>query len=85
MSFVGKAIRGVGQVLGLVPDTPKVPNITVTTPAPMVSSVDTSQQLDAAAQTAAAGIQRGRTSTLLTGGAGTTEDQKYTSKILLGQ
>jgi hypothetical protein len=84
MSFMSKIVRGVGQAVGLISDTPKTPQLA---PPPMVSSTDTDQQqqLDAAAQTAAAGIQRGRTSTLLTGGAGTTEDQKYTSKILLGQ
>lgn len=82
MSFVGKAIRGIGQAIGLVPKAPSMPALP---PPPMVSQADTSAQMDTAAQEAAAGIQRGRTSTMLTGGAGETEDQKYTSKVLLGQ
>lgn len=84
MSFVGKAISsvvgGVGKALGLVPQAPQAPLIL---PAPTVDN--SAAQLDQAAQVAAAGVQRGRTSTMLTGGAGVTEDFKNTSKILLGQ
>ena len=82
MSFVGKAISGIGQALGL---TPKPPSPVYIPPAPMASSVDTSAQMDAAAQDAAMKVSRGRTSTMLTGGDGETEDQKYSSKVLLGQ
>lgn len=80
MAFIGKFIRGIGQAIGLIPETPSVPQLP---PAP--TAADKSAQMDAAAQEAAAGVQRGRTSTLLTGGQGDTQDQKYTSKVLLGQ
>ena len=86
MSFIGKAIRGIGQAIGIIPQAPSMPQLP---PPPMVApsaaQPDTSAQMDAASQMAAAGVQRGRTSTMLTGGAGVTEDTKNTSKILLGQ
>lgn len=40
--------------------------------------------MDTAAQTAAASVSRGRTSTMLTGATGV-DDAKNTSKVLLGQ
>ena len=82
MSFVGKAISGIGQALGLVPTPPPMP---VIMPVPTSNNADTSAAMDAAAQNAAAGVQRGRTSTLLTGGAGALTDPTNTSKVLLGQ
>lgn len=84
MSFVGKAIQGIGQAIGIIPKAPQMPYIPPP-PMPTMSQPDTSAAMDTAAQDAAAGVQRGRTSTLLTGGQGETEDQKYTSKVLLGQ
>lgn len=83
MSFIGSAIKSVGQAIGIIPDDPKPLPITAATTAPTVGN--SGDALDAAAQTQAAAMGRGRTSTMLTGGAGTTEDQKYTSKVLLGQ
>lgn len=84
MSFIGKAVKGIGQAIGLVPKTPQMSAIPTL---PMVANTDlvTSSAMDVAAQTMAGGLMRGRTSTLLTGGDGDTEDQKYTSKVLLGQ
>lgn len=67
-------------MLGLVPKAPQMPMLP---PAPTVDN--SAAKLDEAAQLAAAGVQRGRTSTMLTGGAGVNEDPKNTSKILLGQ
>jgi len=83
MSFVSKAVGAIGQAIGLVPKPPKMRNIPSTMPAP--NADNSSAEMDKAAQLAAAGIMRGRTSTLLTGGAGFNEDPKNTSKILLGQ
>lgn len=83
MSFIGSAIKSIGQAIGLVPDDASPAPITAATTAPTVANSST--QLDDAALAQAKSMQGGRTSTLLTGGAGETEDQKYTSKVLLGQ
>ena len=84
MSFIGKAITGIGQALGLVSNSSAAPApLTPATTAPTVANSST--QLDDAALAQAKSMQGGRTSTMLTGGAGETEDQKYTSKVLLGQ
>lgn len=80
MSFVGKAVSGIGKIFGMVPKAPQMPMLP---PAPTVDN--SAAKLDEAAQLAAAGVQRGRTSTMLTGGAGVNEDPRNTSKILLGQ
>lgn len=81
MSFVSKAIGSVAKALGLVPEAPSAPAA-----APAAPTVDNSYAaMDAAAQTQAAAMTRGRTSTLLTGGAGETDDLTKTSKVLLGQ
>lgn len=85
MSFIGKAIRGIGQAIGLIPDTPSVPTMAGGFAAPMASNADTSAAMDTAAQQQAANVMRGRTSTLLTGGAGEDEKKLNTSKVLLGQ
>lgn len=87
MSFIGKAVKGIGQAIGLMP---KDPQMAPTPVAPVTNNPDpanaaTTAAMDSAMQQQAASVQRGRTSTLLTGGDGETEDQKYTSKILLGQ
>lgn len=82
MSFVSRIIGGVGQALGLVPKTPKVPDAPV---APSLTDPTIAGQADANAQMAAASVQRGRTSTLLGSGKGFDEDPKNTSRILLGQ
>ena len=83
MSFVSKAIGAVGQALGLVPKKPSMPNIPSVMPAP--NADNSAAQMDKAAQLAAAGMMRGRTATMLSGGAGFNEDPKNTSKVLLGQ
>lgn len=80
MSFISNAVKGLGQGFGLLPDDP--------TPlqAPAVPTMaNTDSTLDDAALAQAKALQRGRTSTMLTGGEGTLEDQKYTSKVLLGR
>lgn len=77
MSFVGKWIGGLAKDLGLV-DTPSAPQAAPA--APTAASTD----LDVAAQTAAASMQGGRTSTLLNGAEGV-DDTKNTSKVLLGR
>ena len=82
MSFIGSAIRGIGQAIGLIPDTPSMPAIPV---APSSSNADTSAAMDSAAQQQAATMTRGRTSTMLMGGAGEDETKLNTSKVLLGQ
>lgn len=80
MSFISNAVKGLGQGLGLLPSDPSP------LAAPVAPTMDNSSAtLDAAALAQAQALQRGRTSTMLTGGAGTLDDQKYTSKILLGQ
>lgn len=81
MSFVGKAIRGIGQAVGLIPKTPSPPAVM---PAPVMSAADTTAAQDAAAAKQAAAMQGGRTSTMLTGGAGEDEAKLQTSKVLLG-
>ena len=83
MSFIGNAIRGIGQAIGLIPDTPSMP--TYVPVAPSSSNADTSAAMDTAAQQQAATMTRGRTSTMLTGGAGEDETKLNTSKVLLGQ
>lgn len=83
MSFIGKAIRGIGQAIGLIPDSPSVP--TVGSAAPMASQPNASAAMDTAAQQQVASVAGGRTSTLLTGGAGEDEKKLITSKVLLGQ
>ena len=86
MSFVGKAIRGIGQAIGLIPDAPSLPTMAGGSyAAPMASNADTSSAMDTAAQQQAARMMRGRTSTLLTGGMGEDEKKLITSKVLLGQ
>ena len=82
MSFVGKAIKGIGQAIGLIPDTPSMPALP---PAPMASQADTSALMDSAAQQQAANMTRGRTSTLLTDGTGEDEAKLNTTKVLLGR
>jgi len=79
MSFVGKWIGGLAKDLGLV-DTPGAPQAAPAAPTTANSSTD----LDLAAQTAAASMQGGKTSTLLNGSQGV-DDTKNTSKVLLGR
>ena len=71
-----------GGIVSAIFGGPKVPSASpVPPPAP---TVDNSQaQLDAAARQQAAAMQRGRSSTMLTGGAGL-NDMGSTSKTLLG-
>lgn len=100
MSFVGKAIRNivgggfVGQAMGMPPIMgavaggiagmmPKAPGIAPLPSAPSIGN--SSGQLDASALAQQKAMMGGRTSTMLTGGAGFEEDTKNTSKILLGQ
>lgn len=83
MSFIGSAVKSIGQAIGIVPSDPQVAPITAATTAP--TAANSYSAMDAAAQTAAGSVARGRTSTMLTGGAGETDDQKNTSKVLLGQ
>lgn len=87
MSFIGKAVKGIGQAVGIMPKDSKMapPPVAPMTNSPDASNAATTAAMDSAMQQQAASVQRGRTSTLLTGGDGETEDQKYTSKILLGQ
>lgn len=87
MSFIGKAIRGIGQAIGLIPDSPSLPSISGGAySTPMASNADTSAAMDTAAQQQqTAALARGRTSTLLTGGTGEDETKLNTSKVLLGQ
>jgi hypothetical protein len=84
MSFVGNAVKSLGQAIGLLPNdpTPAPINTPSTTAPTLANSADTT---NAAEQAQAASMTRGRTSTMLTGAQGETEDQKYTSKVLLGQ
>lgn len=83
MSFVGKAISAVGKAVGLIPKTPKFPSLPSV---PGMSDAATAAATDAAAQSRlAAAALGGRTSTMLTGGAGEDETALKTSKILLGQ
>ena len=86
MSFISKAVKGVGQGLGLLPEE-ATSAIGLTQDKPLTApTVDNSSSaLDEAALNQAKALQRGRTSTMLTGGEGTLEDQKYTSKVLLGR
>jgi hypothetical protein len=84
MSFIGNAVKSLGQAIGLVPDDPTPASIN--TPSMTAPTLGNSYEATNAAETAqAASVSRGRTSTMLTGAQGETEDQKYTSKILLGQ
>lgn len=88
MSFVGKAVSSVVKAIGSIfsPPQPQAPMLLPPAQvAPAQSQADTSAAMDKAAQTQAAAVSNGKTSTMLTGGAGETEDQKYSSKILLGQ
>lgn len=85
MSFVGKAIAGIGKAVGLIPKAPEAPNVPAMLPAPTMSSADVSAKTDAAAQQAAASQMRGFTSTMLTGSQGEDETKLNTSKVLLGQ
>lgn len=86
MSFIGKAINSVGKAIGIIPKTPVLPAITnnPATMAPAASSLDTSASMDAQAQAQARAMQGGKTSTMLTGGAGEDETKLNTSKVLLG-
>lgn len=84
MSFVANGLGGIvkalGRVTGLLPEPPKPIQ------APDAPTADNqAASMDAAAQAQAASLSRGRTSTLLTGGAGETTDLTKTSKVLLGQ
>lgn len=81
MSFIGKAIKGIGQAIGLIPETPKLPALP---PVPLMSQTDTAAAADASAARMAAAMQGGRTSTMLTGGMGEDEAKLNTSKVLLG-
>ena len=80
MSFVGNALSSIGKAFGLVQEAPPVPVAPV---AP--TATNSYSAMDTAAQGAAASVSRGMTSTMLTGGAGELDDQKNTSKVLLGQ
>ena len=86
MSFISNAVKGLGQGFGLLPDDP-TPALGLTQDAPLTvpTAGNSSSTLDDAALSQAKALQRGRTSTMLTGGEGTLEDQKYTSKVLLGR
>lgn len=86
MSFVGKAIRGIGKAVGLIPKTPKMPAML---PAPTAAALGDPM----AAPTGAPGMDSGaqavaalssRTSTLLTGGTGEDRTKLNTSRVLLG-
>lgn len=79
MSFVGKWIGGLAKDLGLV-DTPDAPP----TPPAAPTMASASSQMDTAAQTQAAAMAGGRTSTMLNGSEGV-DDKKNTSKVLLGR
>lgn len=83
MSFIGKAIGGLGKALGIIPKAPQAPALMP--PPPTISNPVTAPDLDAAAQMQAASMGRGRTSTMLTGGDGDLLDPTKTSKVLLGQ
>jgi len=86
MSFVGKAISGIAKAIGLAPKTPSIPALPpIAMAAPAVTNPQTQPDLDLAAQQMAANVSRGRTSTMLTGGAGEDETKLNTSKVLLGQ
>jgi hypothetical protein len=87
MSFIGSAVKSIGQAIGIVPEDPKPIPVATTaaTTAPTLSDPNTADATNAAEQSIAASMSRGRTSTMLTGAQGETDDQKYTSKILLGQ
>lgn len=86
MSFIGNAVKSLGQAIGIIPDDPRpAPINTPTTTAPALSNTMTSDVTNAAEQAAAASATRGRTSTMLTGSMGEDETKLNTSKILLGQ
>lgn len=82
MSFIGKAVGKIAQVVGLAPKPPQMPALPMP---PVMSAADTSAATDAAAQKQAAAMMGGRTSTILTGGMGEDENLLKTSKVLLGQ
>jgi hypothetical protein len=87
MSFIGKAVGSVAKAIGLVPDAPQVvapPEAAAPAP-PAPTVANSTVDLDAAAQEQARRMGAGRTSTMLTGGAGLEEDKTKTSKVLLGQ
>lgn len=80
MSFIGKAVRSVLTGIGLVPKMPAMPAM------PQAPTMDNSSaQTNAAAQAQLQSMMGGRTSTMLTGGAGEDETKVKTSKVLLGQ
>ena len=79
MSFIGKWIGGAMKDLGLV-DTPAAPP----TPPAAPTMVTAGDQMDTAAQTQAAAMAGGKTSTMLNGASGV-DDTKNTSKVLLGR
>lgn len=82
MSFIGNAVKSLGQAIGILPDDPTPAPITQATTAPTLAN--SADATNAAEQQAAASMSRGRTSTMLTGAQGEDEDKKYTSKVLLG-
>lgn len=85
MSFTRKWFGGFNPPSApppLAPASPITP-VSQTTVAPTVTNV--APDLDVASQKITASLDRGRTSTLLTGGAGELDDRKLTSRILLGQ
>ena len=83
MSFIGKAIGGIGKAIGLIPQAPQAP--VMPPPPPTTTNPTTAPDLDVAAQQQAASMARGKTSTMLTGGDGDPLDPTKTSKVLLGQ
>lgn len=84
MSFIGSAVKSIGQAIGIVPQDPKpLPINTPTTTAPTLAN--TADTTNAAEVAQAQAVSRGRTSTMLTGSMGEDETKLNTSKILLGQ
>ena len=84
MSFIGSAVKSIGQAIGIVPEDPKpLPINTPTTTAPTLAN--TADTTNAAEVAQAQSVSRGRTSTMLTGSMGEDETKLNTSKILLGQ
>lgn len=85
MSAVTKTISsvmgGIGKMLGLSPQAPAAPIAAPAAP----TAANSYEAMDAAAQSQAASMMRGRTSTMLTGAQGEDEDKLTTSKTLLGQ
>lgn len=91
MSFVSKAVKSIGQGLGLIsaPQPSFYQNLAtaaaVQTAMAPPTAASASSNLDAAAMEQQRARSNGRTSTILSGGSGFDEDKKMTSKVLLGQ